>query len=58
MELGVYRLARDIKVLRPRLNEVVLGRRAVTTDTALGQARYFGTTSEFSTNLQAATIWT
>ena len=53
MELSVYRLARDIKVPRPRLNEIVLGRRAVTTDTALRLARYFGTTPEFWINLQA-----
>ena len=53
MELSVYRLARDIKVSRPRLNEIVLGRRAVTTDTALRLARYFGTTPEFWINLQA-----
>ena len=53
MELTVYRLARDLKVSRPRLNEIVLGRRAVTTDTALRLARYFGTTPEFWINLQA-----
>ena len=53
MELSVYRLARDVKVSRPRLNEIVLGRRAVTTDTALRLARYFGTTPEFWINLQA-----
>ena len=53
MELSVYRLARDIKVSRPRLNDIVLGRRAVTTDTALRLARYFGTTPEFWINLQA-----
>jgi len=53
MQLSVYRLAQDIKVSRPRLNEVVLGRRAVTTDTALRLARYFGTAPEFWINLQA-----
>ena len=35
MDLSVYRLAKALKVSRPRLNEIVLGRRAVTTDTAL-----------------------
>ncbi len=35
MELSVYRLAQVIKVSRPRLNDIVLGRRSVTTDTAL-----------------------
>ena len=53
MELSVYRLARDIKVSRPRLNEIVHGRRAVTVDSALRLACYFGTTPEFWINLQA-----
>ena len=52
MELSVYRLAREIKVSRPRLNDIVLGRRAVTTDTALRLGRYFGTTPEFWLALQ------
>lgn len=51
--LSVYRLARDIKVSRPRLNEIVRGRRTVTVDSALRLARYFGTTPEFWINLQA-----
>ena len=50
--LSVYRLAREIGVSRPRLNDIVLGRRAVTTDTALRLGRYFGTTPEFWINLQ------
>lgn len=53
MKLSVYRLARDIRVSRPRLNEVVHGRRAITTDTALRLARYFDTTPEFWINLQS-----
>ena len=52
MDLSVYRLAREIKVSRPRLNDIVLGRRGVTTDTALRLGRYFGTTPEFWINLQ------
>ena len=52
MELSVYRLAREIGVSRPRLNDVVRGRRAVTTDTALRLGRYFGTTPAFWVNLQ------
>ena len=52
LELSVYRLAREINVSRPRLNDVVLGRRAVTTDTALRLGRYFGTTPDFWLNLQ------
>ena len=52
MELSVYRLARALKISRPRLNDVVRGRRRVTTDTALRLGRYFGTTPEFWINLQ------
>lgn len=53
LALSVYRLARELKMPRPRLNDVVLGRRAVTIDTALRLARYLGTTPEFWLNLQS-----
>lgn len=52
MELSVYRLARALKISRPRVNDIVLGRRAVSVDTALRLGRYFGTTAEFWINLQ------
>ena len=52
MELSVYRFAQAIKVSRPRLNDIVLGRRSITTDTALRLGRYFGMTPEFWINLQ------
>ena len=52
MNITVYRLAKALKVSRPRLNDVVFARRAVTTDTALRLGRYFGTTPEFWINLQ------
>ena len=52
MKLSVYRLAQAIKVSRPRLNDIVLGRRGVTVDTALRLGRYFGTTPEFWLHLQ------
>ena len=51
--LSVYRLARALKISRPRLNDIVLRRRGVSTDTALRLGRYFGTTPEFWINLQA-----
>ena len=35
MGLSVYRLAQELRIPRPRLNDVVLGRRGVTVDTAL-----------------------
>ena len=53
--LGVsqYRLAKDISVPARRINEIVHGTRAISADTALRLARYFGTTDRFWLNLQA-----
>jgi antitoxin HigA-1 len=53
MGLSQYRLAKDISVPPRRINEIVHGKRAVTADTALRLARYFGTTPRFWVNLQA-----
>ena len=52
--LGVsqYRLAKDISVPARRVNEIVLGKRSITADTALRLARYFGTSDRFWLNLQ------
>jgi len=41
MGLSQNRLARDIHVSARRINEIVLGKRALTADTALRLARYF-----------------
>lgn len=51
--MSVYALAHAVHVPRTRLNDIVLGRRAVTAETALRLARYFGTTAAFWTGLQA-----
>jgi antitoxin HigA-1 len=51
--LSQYRLAHDLSVPPRRINEIVHGKRAVTADTALRLARYFGTTEQFWLNLQA-----
>ncbi len=51
--MSVYALANAIHVPRTRLNDIVLGRRAVTAETALRLARYFGTSAAFWTGLQA-----
>ena len=51
--ISVYELANAIKVPRSRVNDIVLGRRAITTDTAMRLGRYFGTSPEFWINLQA-----
>jgi len=53
MQLSVYTLAQAIKVSRSRVNDLVLGRRGITADTALRLARYFGTSPDFWMNLQA-----
>lgn len=46
------KLARDIKVPPRRVNEIVLGKRAITPDTALRLARYFATSERFWLGLQ------
>ena len=46
-------LARTLRVPPRRINEIVLGQRGISADTALRLARYFGTTAEFWTGLQA-----
>ena len=51
--MSVNALARELGVGTARLNEIVLGRRGVSADTALRLARYFGTTPELWQNLQA-----
>ena len=50
--ISVYALAHAIKVPRSRANDIVLGRRAVTTDTAMRLARHFGMSPQFWLNLQ------
>ena len=46
-------LARAIGVPPRRINEIVLGKRAVTADTALRLARYFGVSDGFWLGVQA-----
>ena len=50
--LSQYRVAVDISVPPRRINEIVHGKRAISADTALRLARYFGTTDRFWLNLQ------
>lgn len=52
-ELSQNALARALHVPPRRINEIVQGKRAITADTALRLARYFGTTAELWTGLQA-----
>src|SRR3990170_3030990 len=53
MGVSQYRLAKDISVDPRRINEIVLGKRAITADTALRLSRYFGMSDPFWLNLQS-----
>jgi addiction module HigA family antidote len=53
MGISQNALARELGVPPRRINEIVHGQRAVTADTALRLARYFGTSEGFWMGLQA-----
>ena len=52
MEISQNRLALSIGVPARRINEIVLGKRSVTADTALRLARYFSNSPQFWLGLQ------
>ena len=52
--LTQYRLAKSLTVPPRRVNEIVHGKRAVSADTALRLARFFGTSERFWLNLQTS----
>jgi len=51
--LSANALALGLQVAAPRINDIVRERRAVTADTALRLAQFFGTSAEFWMGLQA-----
>lgn len=51
--LSQYKLARDIGVTPIRISQIVNGKRAITADTALRLAHYFGTSPQVWMRLQA-----
>ncbi len=51
--LSANALAIALRVPAPRINDIARERRAVTADTALRLARYFGTSAEFWLGLQS-----
>jgi addiction module HigA family antidote len=53
LKISQNALSRDLDVPLQRINQIVLGKRAITVDTALRLAKYFGTTPELWLNLQA-----
>ena len=52
LDISQYRLAKSMSVPPRRVNEIVLGKRSVSADTALRLSRYFGTSEQFWLNLQ------
>ena len=53
LELTPYRLAKELLVPLPRINDIVRGKRAITADTAVRLGAYFGLPAQFWMNLQA-----
>jgi addiction module HigA family antidote len=54
LNLTAHALAMELRTPASRINDIVRERRAVTPDTALRLARYFGTTAQFWLNLQSS----
>ncbi len=52
MEVTQYRLAKDTGIPHSRVTAIIHGKRAISPDTALRLARYFGTSAEFWLGLQ------
>ena len=53
LKLSSYKLAKELGVTAPTVNEIVRRRRAVTAEMALRLSRYFATTAQVWQNLQA-----
>jgi antitoxin HigA-1 len=53
LNLSAAELARNLNVPTNRITQILNGKRAITGDTALRLAHYFGTTPEFWLNLQS-----
>jgi len=53
LNISRYRLAKSIGVPQRRIDEICAGKRAITADTALRLARFFGTDAQSWMNLQA-----
>ena len=53
MSISQNRIAREIGVPPRRINEIVHGKRAITADTSIRLAKYFGTSEQFWMGLQA-----
>jgi antitoxin HigA-1 len=54
IHVSLNELARALRVPMNRISAIVNGRRAITVDTAMRLARYFGTSPQYWLNLQVA----
>jgi len=54
LAMSANALSLELRVPAPRINDIVRERRAISTDTAMRLARYFGTTPQFWLNLQTS----
>jgi len=52
LNITAYRLAKDINVPPIRISEIIREKRAISANTALRLAKYFGNSAEFWLNLQ------
>lgn len=52
LSLSAYRLAKELHVPVPRMNDIVRGKRSITADTAIRLGIYFGLPAQFWMNLQ------
>ena len=52
LKITQYRLAKDLHVPATRISTIIKGERAITADTALRLARYFGVSKDFWIGLQ------
>ena len=53
LKLSSYKVAKELGVAAPTVNEIVRGRRAITAEMALRLSRYFGTSPQLWQNLQS-----
>jgi addiction module HigA family antidote len=51
--LTAYRLAKELHISAPRVNDLIRGKRGITADTALRLSRYFGNSAQFWIGLQS-----
>jgi len=54
LKMSSYRLAQELHIPTPRINDIVIQKRGITTETAILLARFFRTSEQFWLNLQDA----